>query len=143
MEIKTSELSGVALDWAVAHALNLAPCTVHGKGTVKGYGFVSPDDPYVGFLLRNHYDAAFDECEGFPWKRNQQIWEPSSNWSQGGPIIDLRCICLDYWDEDNPWKADSSGDNPQFGSTPLEAAMRCYVASVLGDVVDVPEELVC
>lgn len=27
------------------------------------------------------------------------------------------------------------------GTTPLIAAMRCYVASKLGDVVDVPEEL--
>ena len=28
------------------------------------------------------------------------------------------------------------------GPTPLIAAMRCYVASKLGDEVDVPEELV-
>ena len=29
----------------------------------------------------------------------------------------------------------------QFGPTPLIAAMRCYVASKLGDEVEVPEEL--
>jgi hypothetical protein len=28
-----------------------------------------------------------------------------------------------------------------YGPTPLIAAMRCYVASKLGDEVDVPEEL--
>jgi hypothetical protein len=29
-----------------------------------------------------------------------------------------------------------------YGPTPLVAAMRCYVASQLGDEVDVPDELV-
>jgi hypothetical protein len=29
----------------------------------------------------------------------------------------------------------------EYGPTPLIAAMRCYVASRLGDEVDVPEEL--
>jgi hypothetical protein len=29
----------------------------------------------------------------------------------------------------------------EYGSSPLEAAMRCYVASKLGDEVDIPDEL--
>jgi hypothetical protein len=32
-------------------------------------------------------------------------------------------------------------DDEFFGPTPLFAAMRCYVASKLGDEVDVPEDL--
>lgn len=30
-----------------------------------------------------------------------------------------------------------------YGPTPLIAAMRCYVASKLGDEVDVPDEMTC
>jgi hypothetical protein len=33
------------------------------------------------------------------------------------------------------------GDWVMFGHTPLVAAMRCYVASKLGDTVEVPEEI--
>jgi hypothetical protein len=33
------------------------------------------------------------------------------------------------------------GNVTMLGPTPLIAAMRCYVASKLGDEVDIPEEL--
>jgi hypothetical protein len=29
----------------------------------------------------------------------------------------------------------------QYGNTPLIAAMRCYVASKMGDEIEIPEEL--
>jgi hypothetical protein len=38
--------------------------------------------------------------------------------------------------DDENWDA-----NVQYGPTPLIAAMRCYVASKLGDEVEVPDEL--
>jgi hypothetical protein len=105
MKIKTSELTGAALDWAVA-------ACEHNVG-----------------------------------------WEPegedrdfySSDWSQGGPIIEREGISVDRmgraWTADI---ADSVGgyiEHTESGPTPLIAAMRCYVASKLGDDVDVPEEL--
>jgi hypothetical protein len=69
----------------------------------------------------------------------------STDWAQGGPIIDREGICLSCvvtmapWDariyvpDEEPWQAK--------GTTPLIAAMRCYVASKLGDTVDIPKEL--
>lgn len=71
----------------------------------------------------------------------------SSNWSVGGPIIerellspepllDTNCALI-KWHCRN-WKGDGSDF---YGPTPLIAAMRCFVASKLGDEVDVPEEL--
>jgi hypothetical protein len=72
-----------------------------------------------------------------------QQWEPSTNWAQGGPIIeremleigahepkDIEWVARDYWKE-----------NTMTGPTPLIAAMRCYVASKLGDDIEIPEEL--
>jgi len=118
MKTKTSELTGPALDWAVA------------------------------------------KCEGIVWEQGDLDageygpgFAPATDWEYGGPIIEregmeLLCnvspaqakafknaapdwfACLKYKRADH-WH----------GPTPLIAAMRCYVASKLGDEVDVPEEL--
>jgi len=65
------------------------------------------------------------------------VYSPSTNWSQAGPIIEREQISLKVFPDG--WTA-WCGD-PMDGSNPLEAAMRCYVASKLGDEVDIPEEL--
>ena len=69
-------------------------------------------------------------------------------WEHGGPIIEREGITLDY-DYEGPtlmWGAkhfafDGTVLQQEYGPTPLVAAMRCYVASKLGDDVDVPKEL--
>lgn len=67
----------------------------------------------------------------------------SSNWAQGGPIIEQEKICL--WSEGYDWEAKIQigvGEWVEtWGPTPLIAAMRCYVARKLGDEVEIPEEL--
>jgi hypothetical protein len=71
----------------------------------------------------------------------------STDWAQGGPIIEREWIelmngsniALDRW---GAIKYGEDGDPfLQYGPTPLIAAMRCYVASKLGDDVEIPEEL--
>lgn len=69
-------------------------------------------------------------------------FQPSTDWAQGGPIIEREKIDTAY--ENNQWFAyESLGDccDPSVGNTPLIAAMRCYVASKLGGEVDMPDEL--
>ena len=72
-------------------------------------------------------------------------YHPSSNWSQGGQIIEQEHISIIDCDGYDFWRADKMNAQAQvvtaYGPTPLIAAMRCYVASKLGDEVDVPEEL--
>lgn len=64
----------------------------------------------------------------------------STDWALGGPIIEreelssLKCYGKDDWECNN-------GDIFCEGPTPLIAAMRCFVASRLGDEIEVPEEL--
>lgn len=78
----------------------------------------------------------------------------STDWSQGGPIIEREKI--DLFTEKNAsesWIASVAryqNNNRligwrihQYGPTPLIAAMRCYVASKLGDDIEIPEELTC
>lgn len=110
--MKTNELTGAALDWAVA------------------------------------------KCEGIQWEQGdldaQEYgpgFEPSTNWAHGGPIIEREEIALEPMTHDehgDGWLA-TRVEGPavcmEFGPTPLIAAMRCFVASCLGDEVNVPEEL--
>lgn len=77
-------------------------------------------------------------------------YNPSSNWSWGGLIIEREKINTEWLDDH--WAAkrsctvlhptrNSRGYFRRTGSTQLIAAMRCYVASVLGEEVEVPNEL--
>ena len=110
--MKTSELQGKALDWAVAKC-----------------EFPEPDYEPQDWLV-----YITEDCMDDGW-----VFKPSTDWAQGGPIIERERICLidqggDYWQALWGWKE-------AFGPTPLIAAMRCYVASKLGDEVEIPEEL--
>ena len=104
--MKTSELTGAALDWAVAQIES-------GAGP--------------------------DKAEK-QWRYFGRVFHPSTDWSQGGPIIELEEIAIGK--STDHWKAFSGEFDLAEGPTPLIAAMRCYVASKLGDTIDVPSELV-
>ena len=116
MKIKTSELTGPALVWAVAK------CEGYTDFTFWHTGAVTTCQPN-GITVSHNY---------------------STDWSQGGPIIDREFISVAAVDVEGPWMAmPIGGKNKEaiFGPAPLIAAMRCFVASKLGDEVDVPEEL--
>ena len=96
--MKTSELTGAALDWAVT------------------------------------------KCEGFDHKVTSSewgMWGWATDWAQGGPIIERERIELEH--DGFIWWARIKADEEYSGPTPLIAAMRCYVASKLGDTIDIPE----
>ena len=87
-------------------------------------------------------DWAVAKIEGVLFPRS--IPKYSSDWAQGGPIIEREKIRLDCEWSDGPWKGCCKIDGETWwveGETPLIAAMRCYVISKLGDEVDIPEEL--
>lgn len=70
-------------------------------------------------------------------------FEPSTNWAQGGPLI-ARMFEGGLQLTKVAGQVRASLDTPNgfyYGPTPLIAAMRCYVASKLGDTVEVPGEL--
>lgn len=111
--MKTSELTGPALDWAVAKC----------------------EGENLQLFIFN------DETLG--------DWCYSTDWSQGGPIIEREGVELKKWGlinrrailETNDVRQEANGSIMLFGPTPLIAAMRCYVASKLGDEVETPERL--
>ena len=116
--MKTSELTGPALDWAVAKC----------EGDEYAPEFAEDHDG-------NEYPAS----------------AYSTDWAQGGPIIEREGITLKQV-ADGTWRADYSkavlkADKSAYaylankGQTPLVAAMRCFVASKLGEEVNIPAEL--
>ena len=62
-------------------------------------------------------------------------YRPSTDWALGGQIIEREVIDLKFWIADNLWEANMDNLFFEYGDTPLIAAMRCYVASKLGDVM--------
>ena len=129
--VKVPDLSGPALDWVVAKC----------EGYLPSY-----TDPAkaVSPLYR---DGEHVQLRALPY---------SFDWSLAGPIIEREKMALWFDGESNDYAA--SGPLlmntptesqafygiplPTHGPTPLIAAMRCYVASRLGDTVEIPEELV-
>lgn len=121
--MKTSELTGAALDWAVAKCEG---ATDFWFDTVATY-----------WVKLNGEDRALR----YGWA---QAYLPSTDWAQGGSIIERENIGLTAYHRADgmAWRAVSFDDkNKVYGPTPLIAAMRCYVASKLGDNVELPEEL--
>jgi len=68
-------------------------------------------------------------------------FSPSTDWSQGGTIIERERIEVITWQD--IWSADYWGSKgtQQDGPTPLIAAMRCFICSRFGEIVEVPDEL--
>jgi hypothetical protein len=112
---KTNELTGAALDWAVAK------CDGHKV-------FIKYAPVQVMYTPKR--------------KRSWYIYSPSTNWAQNGPIIERELIEIVRGGvyAENFWKAIRK-TSTAYGATPLIAAMRCYVTSKLGYEVDIPEEL--
>ena len=86
-------------------------------------------------------DWAVAKCESTLYA-DGGMWDlfcPSTEWEFGGPIIERERIELEWSGPD--WLAQIKADNEYYGATPLVAAMRAFVASKLGDEVEIPEEL--
>jgi hypothetical protein len=125
VKIKTNELKEKTLDWAVA----------------KCIGEIWEGDWYARHTCR-FKSSLFGVC-----LQDGTTFNPSTRWEHGGPIIDSELLApeplldtngaLIEWQCHN-WKGDGSDF---YGPTSLIAAMRCYVASELGNEVEIPRKL--
>jgi len=128
--MKTSELTGAQLDWAVAKC--------------EGGTGLWHDTVATYWITLDGKDRALSKG----WA---QSYTPSTNWAQGGTIIEREKISTNFdLSREHPdgwWIAEfideeEYGLHTADGPTPLIAAMRCYVASKLGDDVEIPKELI-
>jgi len=124
--MKTSELIRAELDYWVAKTECLDVCNCHG---------LTPGE--IGFM---------NERETRRCTRCKKDWPDkySTNWQQGGPLIEKYEISLFIDRHHKLWHAGLSETQAHKsrmlkdiyeGETPLIAAMRCFVASKFGDEV--------
>ena len=132
MRVKTNELIGAALDWAVATASGIEPeiCDIFQYGRPNGKHYIS-----IGETDRDGAEVEF---------------APST---EGDAVIDLmereRISVRTYAVPGHNWVAfqDFGGSSVSgvkarmTGPTSRIAVCRCYVAANLGDEVEIPEEL--
>ncbi len=155
MKIKTTELTGAALDWAVATALNAAHAEEHRAvkvmhrwvqrenevGSVPRYHWFSPStDPADSWPIIDREGISIVRCdddygedaEGFTTSERIPVWG----------------ACIGYHSDTT--STEHTGHEAMYqlpsvdmlyGPTALIAAMRCFVAWVFGDEIEVPDEL--
>ena len=155
MKIKVTEAATIQLDWMVATAEGHSIVHVPGRGACRFLG-VQVRNARGGYeLMPLRLSATLKMAQGADYPgvffSGTQYWCPSTNWAQGGPIIERKFIelnvmaCGQSRTTFDTWLATISREDEDnveaSGPAPLIAAMRCYVASKLGDEVEVPEEL--
>ena len=119
--MNTSELTGKQLDLAVA----------------KAQGYITSSD---GISTLTQIDGRLFIIGPTLSGDSKSRYTPSTNWAQGGPLIEQELIQTAY--TTLGWRAQGFDYNcVSYGPTPLIAAMRCYVASKFGDEIEIPKEL--
>lgn len=117
MKIKVSELQGAALDWAVA----------------KCEGWIDDWNSWM-------YESSVADIA------ESGSYHPSTDWALAGPIIERERIhiCPVFMDDCAHTQAwvDGRNTDKSYGSTPLIATMRCYVARKMGDEIEIPDKLI-
>lgn len=115
--MKTRDLIGAQLDWAVAKCEGYE-CEfgdeVSGPWLVPQEGYLHDEKPLASF-------------------------RPSTNWNLAGAIIEREGIGL--MPSGTAYFERNGGTFYSYGPTPLVAAMRCFCVSRLGDEINIPEEL--
>lgn len=126
--MKVSKLTGAALDYAV--------------GLCEGF---TPGSYMKQMSLKYNVEGKVSSISA-PINREYVKWSPTIL-KQGDDIIDREKIetrwCVTDSEGNGYWMAQNilTDTYGYSGTTRREAAMRCYVASKLGDEVELPEEL--
>ena len=124
--IKISEATTTQIDYLVAQCEDAAWVKYD-----EALHADEPTPPRPSEFLRDYswksgWKPATDPAQGLPILEREKIdllWEPN-----GKPVVLARC-----WIEQRPYHA--------YGPTMLIAGLRCFLASKLGETVEVPDEI--
>lgn len=128
MKIKVSELEGEKLDYWTAKAGEV------WKTAHEMFPTWTMDPRFKGVEI---VDGKCVLIPNNPFRQDPKIYSPSSDWSQGGPIIEREEITISPVDR-GLWGAEIELSRVIYeqGPTPLIAAMRCFVYSKFGEEVE-------
>lgn len=126
VKVAAGELSGAALDWAVAKAVGDDVTVMPGMAW-KSYRVWT-----AGSFVS--YSPSTDGARAMPLLHKHAVaLEPADAWQEFGNDWMATCIAT---------RADADHSfYHQHGETPLIAGMRAIVGAILGDTIEVPSEL--
>lgn len=123
VELKTADLEGTALDWAVARVEGVT----YNPYYLSCGGYRDGSDLWSNWFISN--------------------FRPSTCWSDGGPLVQKYHMdfCCEHPETIGAALCDENGmyvdERMIFGSTHLEAACRALVHNKFGETVSVPSGL--
>jgi hypothetical protein len=141
VDVAVKDLSGAALDWAVAQ---VAPQCQGLKWEWQGGYYMAGKAPETGdtcvFICGSGVITATRLARDLEAPR----YNPSSSWAQCGPLIDKYKACFAAYDYGYLCRLAHNDLHHGQGKGPdhLTAACRAIVAAILGDIVKVPACLV-
>lgn len=115
--MKTSELTGAALEWAVAKCEGYTGIALQERTGAEWYS-PSTDWAQGGPIIEREKIKVFPNVGG--------TWSAQIRHTEAHPLVSHPVL---------------AGWTNSSGQTPLIAAMRCYVASKFGDDMEIPEAL--
>lgn len=140
MKGKVSKLKGQKLDAAVAKADGVLVTVADEHPSQPGH-YAETRAEWDDYIVR--WFGSRGEEGGWEALRNRG--SPSTNWADGGPIIEREKLMVEPLLESGVWHGEWRAVGLSWegrlyadcrGPTPLIAAMRAYVTSKLGDEVD-------
>ena len=146
-EVKSNDLRGIALDWAIAQVLIFtgdltADSEEHSTG--KPYFNCKFGVPSV-WGEGKEQKGTTNQDTGKPWVMHGPggSFEPSSDWRDGGELLDKFCVDLTTMADGSICANLGTVGIQKYshGATRLEAACRAVVFSYLGEKVLIPVEL--
>lgn len=140
IEVRVSNLIGAALDWAVAKAAGVRMFEMGPDGNWPGNFAVTQATQVETAVIRDLMGRLLFEAS-----LRSVPWSPSTDWSQGGPLLDKYrggaqhnpALTVDVSYSGGP----ACAGIWCYGPTALIAFCRGLVNHKLGDTVQVPKEL--
>lgn len=125
MKVKTSELTGAALDYAVAMALGWECDRPQDSQFIDEYG----DRRLVGYYGYGMYEKTV-------------AFNPSKSWKDCGPLIEKFRVGIEQGGQQVYAYLESLGLDGSFGNTAMIAVCRAIVSKNSGEEVEVPDRLI-
>lgn len=136
IEVRVSNLAGAALDWAVSKAADVRMFEMGPDGNWPGNFAVTQATQVEPAVIRDLMGRLWFEAS-----LRSVPWSPSTDWSQGGPLIDKYEVSIISQEPGAQPCAWTDRTAPWHGDTNLIAACRAIVAAKAGETVWVPKEL--
>ena len=128
MKVKTSELSGRALGWAVASCFGHECDEDNNPIWFDEDGYMEDYEPWRDWAQGGPLIEREGICIS---KRYAPVFLPEG----AAPVIE--CVAQYFIPPHSALEVHRS-----YGPTPLVAAMRCFLAAQVGDTIEVPDALV-